>query len=72
MVLARAADGRVAVFPVAENSHRHGILDVSIVPARIPEALAAEARHSPRASPQALDYVGVLAVEMFVVAAGCW
>ena len=43
VILARAADGEVAVFPVAENRHAHGILDVTIAPARIPDALAAEA-----------------------------
>jgi len=66
-VLARSADGAVAVFPVAENRHSGGILDVSIAPARIPEALAAEATAIAARLAAALDYVGVLAVEMFVV-----
>ncbi|MFZ5512636.1 MAG: ATP-grasp domain-containing protein, partial [Pseudomonadota bacterium] len=35
VVLARAADGAALCFPVAENRHTHGILDVSIVPARV-------------------------------------
>ena len=67
VILARAADGAVEVFPVAENRHAHGILDVSIAPARIPEALALEATALATRLAQALDYVGVLAVEMFVV-----
>jgi len=67
VILARAADGEVAVFPVAENRHARGILDVSIAPARIPEALAAQATALATRIAQALDYVGVLAVEMFVV-----
>jgi 5-(carboxyamino)imidazole ribonucleotide synthase len=67
VILARAADGQVAVFPVAENRHARGILDVSIAPARIPDALAAEATGLASRVAQALDYVGVLAVEMFVV-----
>jgi 5-(carboxyamino)imidazole ribonucleotide synthase len=67
VILARAADGEVAVFPVAENRHARGILDVSIAPARIPEALAAQATRLATHLAQALDYVGVLAVEMFVV-----
>ena len=67
VILARGADGEVAVFPVAENRHTRGILDVTIAPARIPKALAAEATDIATRLAQALDYVGVLAVEMFVV-----
>jgi len=67
VILARGADGEVAVFPVAENRHARGILDVSIAPARIPKALAAQATGLATRLAQALDYVGVLAVEMFVV-----
>jgi 5-(carboxyamino)imidazole ribonucleotide synthase len=67
VILAREAGGEVAVFPVAENRHARGILDVSIAPARIPGALAAEATELATRLARALDYVGVLAVEMFVV-----
>ncbi len=67
VILARAADGEVAVFPVAENRHAKGILDITIAPARIPDALAAEATALATRLAAALDYVGVLAVEMFVV-----
>lgn len=67
VILARAADGEVAVFPVAENVHARGILDISIAPARIPDALAAEATALATRLAEALDYVGVLAIEMFVV-----
>ena len=67
VVLARGEDGRVATFPVAENRHSGGILDVSIAPARIAPALAKEATRLATIVAQSLDYVGVLAVEMFVV-----
>ena len=67
VVLARGADGAVAAFPVAENRHARGILDVSVAPARIPAALAAEAIALATRLAAALDYVGVLALEMFVV-----
>jgi 5-(carboxyamino)imidazole ribonucleotide synthase len=67
VVLARSDDGAIAVFPVAENRHARGILDVSIAPARIPEGLAREALDIASRLATALDYVGVLAVEMFVV-----
>ncbi|MGZ5106274.1 MAG: 5-(carboxyamino)imidazole ribonucleotide synthase, partial [Usitatibacter sp.] len=67
VVLARSDDGSVAVFPVAENRHAHGILDISIAPARIPASLAAEATALATRLANELEYVGVLAVEMFVV-----
>ena len=67
VVLARAEGGEVAVFPVAENRHANGILDVTIAPARIPAALANEAAELAARLARELDYVGVLAVEMFVV-----
>jgi 5-(carboxyamino)imidazole ribonucleotide synthase len=67
VVLARAADGAIAVFPLAENRHSRGILDVTIAPARVPDALAAEATALATRLAGELGYVGVLAVEMFVV-----
>ena len=67
VIAARASDGHVECFDVTENEHRDHILKISRVPADVSEPLAAEARRSRRKSPQALDYVGVLAVEMFVV-----
>ena len=65
-IVARGADGACATFAVAENRHRHGILDVSLAPARIDPALAAEAQASAQRLAAALGYVGVLAVEFFV------
>ncbi len=67
VVLARGADGAVAAFPVAENRHARGILDVSVAPARIPATLAREAVALASRLAAELDYVGVLAAEMFVV-----
>jgi 5-(carboxyamino)imidazole ribonucleotide synthase len=55
------------VFPVAENSHARGILDVTIAPARIPAPLAQHATQLATRLAQELDYVGVLALELFVV-----
>ncbi len=66
VVLTRSETGQTECFPVAENSHRQGILDVSIVPARIPAALAESARQCSLKIATALDYVGTLAVEFFV------
>lgn len=66
VVLARDATGSAACFPVAENSHRRGILDVSIVPARISPALAEAARQCALQIAAALGYVGTLGVEFFI------
>jgi 5-(carboxyamino)imidazole ribonucleotide synthase len=67
VVAARARDGNVESFDVTENEHRDHILKVSRVPANIPGSLTVEARRIAAAISSALDYVGVLAVEMFVV-----
>jgi 5-(carboxyamino)imidazole ribonucleotide synthase len=67
VVLARSEAGEVAVFPLAENRHTRGILDLTIVPARVPAALAAQAKELATRLAHELQYVGVLAVEMFVV-----
>lgn len=70
VVLARGIDGRVAVFPVAENMHENGILDVTLVPARADSSLQQIAVERASALAQALDYVGVLAVEFFITHEG--
>jgi 5-(carboxyamino)imidazole ribonucleotide synthase len=67
VVLARSEGGAAAAFPVAENHHARGILDLTIAPARIAPALAMEATALASRLAHELDYVGVLAVEMFVV-----
>ena len=66
VVAARAVDGSVAVFPPIENVHRHHILDVSTVPANVPQTLANEATAITSTVLAALDYVGVLCIEFFV------
>lgn len=67
VVLARGANGEARTFPVAENQHRHGILDISIAPARVSQAVQERARALAIQLAQKLDYVGVLAVEFFVL-----
>jgi 5-(carboxyamino)imidazole ribonucleotide synthase len=70
VVAARSRDGKVECFDVTENEHRDHILKISRAPAKIPPALANEARGIAQRIAKAFDYVGVLAVEMFVVRAG--
>jgi len=66
VVLARDDDGQCALFPVAENRHENGILDVSIVPARVSDTLAQQASDMAKNVAGNLGYVGVMAVEFFV------
>ena len=70
VVLARNPHDQIAFFPVAENQHRNGILDISIVPARIPAELAERARDMAAHLARELAYVGVMAVEFFVLKDG--
>jgi 5-(carboxyamino)imidazole ribonucleotide synthase len=67
VVVARNAAGGFAAYPVAENTHVGGILDLTIVPARVAADLADRAVGLAMTIVDALDYVGVLAVEFFVV-----
>lgn len=69
-VVSRGSDGATTVFPVAENEHRGGILAVTIAPARIEPHVASHAQQLARAIAVALDYVGVLCVEFFVLDEG--
>jgi 5-(carboxyamino)imidazole ribonucleotide synthase len=67
VIVARGADGDVATFPVAENRHRDGILETSVVPARISKTLDDKAREIATLIAEAMSYVGVLGVELFMV-----
>lgn len=66
VVLARSDAGDVVAFPVAENRHVNGILDTSSVPASCHESLHQKAVQMAGSIANALEYVGVLAVELFV------
>ncbi|MEC0104922.1 5-(carboxyamino)imidazole ribonucleotide synthase, partial [Paenibacillus thiaminolyticus] len=70
VIAARSPRGEIAVFPAAENIHREHILHLSIVPARIPAGVQAEAGQLARRIAEALDVVGLIAVEMFLTADG--
>ena len=70
VVAARSHDGKVVSFDVTENEHRDHILKISRAPARIPPELAKEARRIAQRIAKAFGYVGVLAVELFVVKSG--
>jgi 5-(carboxyamino)imidazole ribonucleotide synthase len=67
VVAARSPDGGFAAYDVCENTHRNHILDTTRVPARLSRAAGDEALTIARRIADALAYVGVLTVEMFVV-----
>lgn len=72
VTIARAAGGSEAIFPLAENTHRQGILDVTIAPARLDAAHAAAAGELGSNLARSLGLVGVLTVELFLTRDGRW
>ena len=66
VVIARGADGAVSAFDTVENQHRDHVLDITLAPARITAAVDAAAQRIAGDVVEALDLVGLLAVEMFV------
>jgi len=66
VVLARGIEGEVSCYPVSENIHEDGILDVTVVPARINKELEANVIDMAKQIATALDYVGIMAVEFFI------
>ena len=70
VVAARGADGAIATWDVNENVHANHILSVTTAPANVTPATAECAVAIAGKVLAALDYVGVIAVEMFVVGAG--
>ncbi|MBI4923598.1 MAG: 5-(carboxyamino)imidazole ribonucleotide synthase [Devosia nanyangense] len=70
VVLARGLDGATAAFDPAANTHEAGILVTSSVPAAISPETATAAQRFAADIASALDYVGVLGVEFFVLADG--
>src|SRR5476651_2427384 len=70
VIVARGADGAVASFDTVENRHRDHILDITLAPARISRFIDLAAQSIAHRVAEALDLIGLLAVEMFVDSAG--
>ncbi|MCV3270595.1 5-(carboxyamino)imidazole ribonucleotide synthase [Roseobacter sinensis] len=70
VIAARSAQGEVACFDPGENLHRNGILHKTTVPARLSAAQRTDAVLIAAKILNALDYVGVLGVELFVTDGG--
>ena len=62
----RGRDGTTACYPLVQNTHREGILRVSLPPPRTAETSSRSPSHMPRASWTRSGHVGVLALELFV------
>lgn len=70
VVCARGMDGATACYAPGENRHSSGILDLTVAPARVPPATAAQAQHIAAGIAAGLGVVGLLAVEMFLTRDG--
>lgn len=70
IIAARGLDGQVACFDPGENVHRDGILRTTTLPARLHPSQRTDAVLLAANILNALDYVGVMGVELFVTATG--
>mgnify|MGYP003700363577 CR=1 FL=1 len=70
VLAARTPDARIACYEPVENRHRDGILHKTIVPAPIDPDVAERAVETATKLVSAMNYVGLLAVEMFVMPDG--
>jgi 5-(carboxyamino)imidazole ribonucleotide synthase len=70
VIVARGATGQTRTYPVCENVHTHHILDVTLAPAPLEESVAEAAAALAIRAAEALELVGVLAVEMFLLPQG--
>lgn len=65
VVAVRGQDGEFRAWPLTENWHVDGVLSASLAPARVDGAMQAVALSHARKLADALDYVGVFALELF-------
>lgn len=70
VIIARSATGETACYDVPRNQHVNGILRRSTLPAKVPGETIKAARAAAERLVAALDYVGVLALEFFVLPDG--
>jgi 5-(carboxyamino)imidazole ribonucleotide synthase len=67
VVVARRPSGEIQCFPVFENEHANHILDVTMLPAKISASVSETAIRVATAAAEALDVIGLLCVEFFVI-----
>jgi 5-(carboxyamino)imidazole ribonucleotide synthase len=66
IVLARSVSGEYLEYPLIENHHKNGILDFSLIPARVSSLLEEQATKLAMKIANELSYIGVMAVEFFI------
>lgn len=66
IVVARDQQGDVRFYPTAHNYHRHGILDISVVPAGVSPRVSQKIQNDAHQIAERLDLVGVMAIEFFL------
>jgi len=67
VIAARGLDKSLKTYVPVQNEHRNHVLSRTLVPARISDELALEGRRIAERIVEALDYVGVIGVEMFLI-----
>ncbi|MDH3505297.1 MAG: 5-(carboxyamino)imidazole ribonucleotide synthase [Nitrospirota bacterium] len=67
VVLARSLHGNIQLYPLAENAHRQNILHTTRVPAQVADTVRLRAEELAVSLAEALDYCGVMAVELFLL-----
>jgi 5-(carboxyamino)imidazole ribonucleotide synthase len=67
IIIARNSTGQIESFPIGENIHNKGILDTTIVPARVSEKVNIRAKKIAEKTMQALKGSGIFGIEMFVL-----
>jgi 5-(carboxyamino)imidazole ribonucleotide synthase len=70
VIAARGRDGSTACYPPGENHHENGVLRTTLAPAEISPETLAQAEAIARETLEALDYVGVIGVELFELPGG--
>jgi 5-(carboxyamino)imidazole ribonucleotide synthase len=70
VIAARGGDGKVAVYPLGENTHKGGVLKTTVAPAAVDARTEKRAKAIAKAILEGLDYVGVLGVELFDLGGG--
>jgi len=70
IIACRGIDGKRVIYPAAENSHKNSILDVTVVPARVPPEAVVKATEIAHRVMEIFEGVGTFCVEMFVTENG--
>ncbi|MDQ0465081.1 5-(carboxyamino)imidazole ribonucleotide synthase [Caulobacter ginsengisoli] len=70
VIAARGRDGEIALFPLAENHHENGVLRRTSAPAPVGSATLEQAERIAAQVMAALDYVGVIGIELFQLTDG--